>query len=195
MGFLVHSQGMSEDDKYPSEKAERFQVRLPPGLRDRIKAYAERHGRSMNTEIVRVLEREFPEQWPIGDRLDQLADVLSVLKAGATDQRINQFVANFEETVEGVISGRVTGLDAAVRDRVESMWRAYKDRLDEEEYKSAKDALSDLDDEEYRMFERTGRTDKFAEPRPQKKELHEMTPEDLRINVADQNEDPEDDDQ
>lgn len=39
---------------------DKYVLRLPDGLRDRIKAYAERHGRSMNAEIVRVLEREFP---------------------------------------------------------------------------------------------------------------------------------------
>lgn len=52
---------MSDDEreKYPSELAERFQVRLPPGLRDRIKADAEKHGRSMNAEIVARLE-DFP---------------------------------------------------------------------------------------------------------------------------------------
>lgn len=50
---------MTDDDreKYPSELAERFQVRLPPGLRDRIKAAAERNNRSMNSEIVSKLER------------------------------------------------------------------------------------------------------------------------------------------
>lgn len=52
---------MAENDKYPSELAERFQIRLPAGLRDRIKAYAEKNGRSMNTEIVRALEEAFPK--------------------------------------------------------------------------------------------------------------------------------------
>lgn len=60
-----HSVGMSEKEKYPSELAERFQIRLPAGLRDRIKSYAEQHGRSMNTEIVRVLEHEFPDPFSV----------------------------------------------------------------------------------------------------------------------------------
>lgn len=53
---------MSDDEreKYPSELAERFQVRLPAGLRDRIKADAEKHSRSMNAEIVARLE-DFPK--------------------------------------------------------------------------------------------------------------------------------------
>lgn len=36
-------------------------LRLPVGLRDRIKRGAEQHGRSMNSEIVDALERAFPE--------------------------------------------------------------------------------------------------------------------------------------
>jgi hypothetical protein len=47
--------------KPPLQPQDKYVLRMPDGLRDRIKAYAERHGRSMNTEIVRVLEREFPE--------------------------------------------------------------------------------------------------------------------------------------
>ncbi|AHD09998.1 Arc family DNA-binding protein [Phaeobacter gallaeciensis] len=48
---------MSDNDsKYPSELAERFQVRLPEGMRDRIKAAAAENNRSMNAEIVHALQ-------------------------------------------------------------------------------------------------------------------------------------------
>jgi plasmid stability protein len=40
-------------------------LRLPDGLRDRIKASADAQGRSMNAEIVLVLEREFPDPWSV----------------------------------------------------------------------------------------------------------------------------------
>lgn len=43
---------------------EQFQLRLPSGLRARIKAHAERHGRSTNAEIIRALEGAFPAQRP-----------------------------------------------------------------------------------------------------------------------------------
>jgi len=35
-------------------------VRLPDGMRDRIKAAAERNNRSMNAEIVATLEEKYP---------------------------------------------------------------------------------------------------------------------------------------
>lgn len=41
--------------------SEGFRLRLPDGLRDRIRVEAERNGRSMNAEIVATLERAFPE--------------------------------------------------------------------------------------------------------------------------------------
>lgn len=36
-------------------------LRLPDGMRERIKAAAERNGRSMNSEIVTTLEAAYPE--------------------------------------------------------------------------------------------------------------------------------------
>ncbi|RAW93976.1 MULTISPECIES: Arc family DNA-binding protein [unclassified Photorhabdus] len=42
--------------KYPSQEMERFNVRLPAGMRDAIAERAEKHGRSMNSEIVQILQ-------------------------------------------------------------------------------------------------------------------------------------------
>ena len=47
---------------FPSDVAERFMLRLPDGLRDRIREVAARNRRSMNSEIVLHLERAFPVQ-------------------------------------------------------------------------------------------------------------------------------------
>ncbi len=45
---------------YPSETADRFIVRLPEGMRDRIRDAADANGRSMNAEIVHTLEKAYP---------------------------------------------------------------------------------------------------------------------------------------
>ena len=42
-------------------ESDKFIVRLPDGMRDRIKAVADANGRSMNAEIVSALEDKFPE--------------------------------------------------------------------------------------------------------------------------------------
>jgi hypothetical protein len=41
---------------YPSSKQDQFVLRLPDGLRDKIKTHAEAMGRSMNAEIVFRIE-------------------------------------------------------------------------------------------------------------------------------------------
>lgn len=43
-------------DPYPSETADRFIVRFPDGMRDRLKAIAAENGRSLNSEIVYRLQ-------------------------------------------------------------------------------------------------------------------------------------------
>ncbi|PHM46623.1 Arc family DNA-binding protein [Xenorhabdus miraniensis] len=42
--------------KYPSQEMDRFNVRMPAGMRDEITKIAEKNGRSMNTEIVMMLQ-------------------------------------------------------------------------------------------------------------------------------------------
>jgi predicted DNA-binding protein len=41
----------------PSDQADRFLLRLPPGMRERIAEIAKESGRSMNAEIIARLER------------------------------------------------------------------------------------------------------------------------------------------
>jgi len=45
---------------FPSQQQDKFVLRLPDGLRDRIKAKADDNGRSMNAEIIQLLEKEYP---------------------------------------------------------------------------------------------------------------------------------------
>jgi hypothetical protein len=49
---MVNQTGRSSD---------KFMLRLPDGLRDRIKKKADDNSRSMNGEIIQLLEREYPE--------------------------------------------------------------------------------------------------------------------------------------
>ena len=47
------------NDRRPQDQ-DKFVLRLPDGMRERIKERADRNGRSMNAEIVALLEREYP---------------------------------------------------------------------------------------------------------------------------------------
>lgn len=69
---------MSEDiHKYPSQLADRFQVRMPEGLRDRIREAADANSRSMNAEIVATLEKAYPA--PKNEKLEGLLDIMERL--------------------------------------------------------------------------------------------------------------------
>lgn len=55
---------------FPSDLQDKFMLRLPEGMRDRIKAAADRNNRSMNAEIVLALEYwlefDLPFTLPLG---------------------------------------------------------------------------------------------------------------------------------
>lgn len=166
---------MDERDKYPSELAERFQIRLPTGLRDRIKSYAERHNRSMNAEILRILEREFPEPWPVSNRAAEMVDLLRLLKEGGSDETIGSIVESLDQTIQGILSGRVRGVDSAAVESIRE--RYYQDKQDEAE----SDAFFDYDDAEMRQLETDGTTAKFEPALPERKRLGNLTEEELEI--------------
>jgi hypothetical protein len=50
---------------YPSELADRFQLRMPEGMRDEIEATAKANGRSMNAEIVLRLQQSLDAPLPV----------------------------------------------------------------------------------------------------------------------------------
>lgn len=52
------------DSPYPSQTQDKFVLRLPDGMRDRIKHAAEANNRSMNAEIVATLEEKYPDERP-----------------------------------------------------------------------------------------------------------------------------------
>ena len=51
---------MTKDDaQFPSQVADKYVVRFPDGMRDRIAEVAKANGRSMNAEIISRLELSF----------------------------------------------------------------------------------------------------------------------------------------
>ncbi|SFB82155.1 Arc family DNA-binding protein [Tropicimonas isoalkanivorans] len=57
--------------------SDKFMLRLPDGMRERIKKAAESNNRSMNAELLATLE----EKYPARDAFDQLTEVLVILNA------------------------------------------------------------------------------------------------------------------
>lgn len=75
--------------------SDQFPLRLPEGLRDRIKAAADRNGRSMNAEIVATLENGYPsaqffEDMSLMDELDDLQQRLERIRTGLAAGEIDR---------------------------------------------------------------------------------------------------------
>lgn len=102
----------------PGRGSEQFALRLPTGLRDRIKAYAEYHGRSMNTEIVRILEREFPEPLSIDLLVDDLLDLTLAVREGAGNDALERLNDALSETLLAIADGRVRDVSAPMRTEI-----------------------------------------------------------------------------
>ncbi len=84
---------------------DQFIVRLPPGMRDRIKVKAERAGMSMNEAIVWVLEKEFPAPVTLEERLQDLANLVSMLADSKdTYAGVENLISEIEATVDSVAS-------------------------------------------------------------------------------------------
>lgn len=161
---------------FPSSKQDQFVLRFPDGLRDRIKAYAERHGRSMNAEIIRVLEREYPEPWSIDGRVADLIEMLRILKGGVTDERIDSLTHEIEETVLGMMTGRVRGVDERAMKNIDWLWTRYQEQQLEDSH-----SLADLDEEEENQLAISGRTEKFEPPMPERKRLGNLSDAEFEI--------------
>ncbi|MBZ3693412.1 Arc family DNA-binding protein [Phyllobacterium calauticae] len=133
--------------------SEQVMIRLPDGMRDRIKLHAERHGRSMNAEIVQVLEHAFPEPWTFQQRLRQLNGLLAILKAtGDPRDIIDSLVDDIRETLEGVVSGRVMDIDESVRREIQNALEKWK--IETGETRGYDEVVKALDPEQVEEIQR-----------------------------------------
>lgn len=75
---------MTEKNLYPSDQADKVLVRMPDGMRDRLKDAAKANNRTMNAEIVARLEQSFKqeeEEFGLAFRSAVLEDEIKSLEA------------------------------------------------------------------------------------------------------------------
>lgn len=83
---------MSKTPKPPSEDLDKFLLRMPEGLRERIKEAADHNRRSMNAEIIAILEETYPEQsyryeeLGLVYELDDVIGHMQAIRAAALEQ-------------------------------------------------------------------------------------------------------------
>lgn len=72
-----HYDAGMEKKPYPSETQERFIIRLPEGMRDRIAESAKANNRSMNAEIVARIQNSFEAQEDVRQLLAPMEEKLN----------------------------------------------------------------------------------------------------------------------
>jgi len=111
-----------------SNTSEQFILRLPDGMRDRIKKEADKNGRSMNAEFVARLELSFnkkPEKFfganalSIADRLEPAPAELSSTWPGRAE--LLEILEKLEELKKGQ-----TALKKAIIGEAAIKWRGEK---------------------------------------------------------------------
>lgn len=73
---------------YPSQTADRFMIRMPDGLRDQLRGIAAQNRRSMNSEIVLMLERALRGEEAAGNGPEKASP------AARNDDRVGSAVAH-----------------------------------------------------------------------------------------------------
>ena len=110
---------------------DQYMLRFPPGLRDRIKAHAEKNGTSINTEIITLLEEKFPAPPPMDGKVHSLLKSLDALKNSSKSESIDRVVAQVVDTLELAALGRIADVPEDVRDDI-------RDALDDWNIEQAK---------------------------------------------------------
>lgn len=86
-------------EPYPSETADRFIVRFPDGMRDRIKEAAAANNRSMNAEIIARLESTFA---PVEEPQVFTRELFRKLIAGV-DERLDKIESKIDAKLPGLM--------------------------------------------------------------------------------------------
>lgn len=64
-------------DQYPSRELDKIVLRLPDGMKERIRRAADENGRSVNAELVTLLDRTYPADTAIDDCINMIAAIIS----------------------------------------------------------------------------------------------------------------------
>lgn len=82
-------------EKFPSQMQDKFTVRFPDGLRDAIAERAKRNGRSMNSEIVQILQETIDTDRAIsGSDLVDFDSTQAAFNAASTAEDKEKFLSN-----------------------------------------------------------------------------------------------------
>lgn len=130
---------------FPSAKQDQFNLRMPDGMRDQVKASAEANGRSMNAEIVYLIGHALdyfehvnsvssvsPAETRYADRIDPATDAFlahSVLPQSAVVSLFQHMLTTYETSYGLEMSDDFEQFVAAHRASEERLLRSLAKRL------------------------------------------------------------------
>lgn len=123
---------------------DQFIVRLPDGMRDRIKAKADRADMSMNEAIVWALAQHFPAPTSLADRVAEITDMVATMKqSGDPNADVDRLIDELDDTLRKIVDGKIRAAQDfknAVQRRIEE-WDQWKlEEASESDYDPFDDA-------------------------------------------------------
>ncbi|SKA26479.1 hypothetical protein SAMN05428963_11084 [Consotaella salsifontis] len=106
----------------------------------------------MNEEIIRTLEKEYPEPWPLDVRLRDIATLMGAFrKVRGYEGAIDAIAEQILETAEAIANGQVPEVDGDVRKHMRRDLAKWRDQIYKRE-KAREEAIEysreELDDED-----------------------------------------------
>ena len=124
---------------------DKFMLRLPDGMRERIKEKAQRAGMSMNEAIVWCLEQHFPAPKTLEAKLDELAEMVAILRGDDTNRAVDQLTAEIHDALLDIYNNK---LDAPA-DFKKNVDRKFQEWLQWQAEQADSDAYDPFDDANY----------------------------------------------
>lgn len=160
-------------------KSDQFLLRFPPGLRERVKWYADQKGRSLNEQIIRLLEREFPEPQTFEATIANIRGMIRMLEKGFDQGSVGVLENELREALRGISAGRIYDFPDAAYEDISKAIEAWDEAVRENEQD---DVHMDMDDEELDNLAETGSTAKIVfvgEPLPKRRRLGNLSEEEF----------------
>ena len=133
-----------------SREQDKFVVRLPDGMRERIKSKADRAGMSMNEAIVWCLDSFFPAPQTFDDRMHELAEMVAILKEdGRENEALDNMIHKVHETLRDIQTRKLKTPPDFKGEILERLNQWDEERYERERYYSEspfEDPGGDLDD-------------------------------------------------
>ncbi|PRX11223.1 UNVERIFIED_ORG: Arc-like DNA binding dprotein [Martelella mediterranea] len=92
----------NQADYFPSRELDKYVLRMPDGLRDRIKRVAEENGRSMNAEMIARLEGSLELDEVSKVTKEDVEHALAIARGAEANERLLAGLAESSERLEAV---------------------------------------------------------------------------------------------